>query len=50
MRCQQIKVKKRHLYSHYCKVIIMQVRLENSVRLSLTLYMSKLKVNLLSEK
>jgi len=28
----------------------MQIESENSVRLSLTLYMSKLKVNLLSEK
>ncbi len=50
MRHQQIKVKKRHLYSHYCKVIIMQVKSENSVRLSLTFYIFKLKVNLLSEK
>jgi len=50
MRCQQIKIKKRHLYSHYCEVIIMQVKSENSVRLSSTLYMSKLKINLLSEK
>ncbi len=50
MRCQQIKVKKRHLYSHYCEVIIMQVRLRNSVRLSSTLYIFKLEINLLSEK
>ena len=50
MRCQQIKVKKRHLYSHYCEVIIMQIELRNSVRLSLTLYMSELEINLLSEK
>ncbi len=50
MRCQQIKVKKEHLYSHYCEVIIIQIRLKNSVRLSLTLYMFKLKINLLSEK
>jgi len=50
MRCQQIKVKKEHLYSHYCEVIIMQVRLRNSVRLSSTLYISELEVNLLSEK
>ncbi len=50
MRCQQIKVKKRHLYSHYCEVIIMQIELRNSVRLSSTLYMSELEINLLSEK
>jgi len=50
MRCQQIKVKRKHLYSYYCEVIIMQVRLENSVRLSSTLYMSELEVNLLSRK
>ncbi len=50
MRCQQIKVKKRHLYSHYCEVIIMQVKSENSVRLSSTFYMSKLKINLLLRK
>jgi len=50
MRCQQIKVKKEHLYSHYCEVIIMQVRSENSVRLSSTLYMFKLEINLFSEK
>ncbi len=34
MRCQQIKVKKEHLYSHYYEVIIIQVKSENSVRLS----------------
>ncbi len=50
MRCQQIKVKKEHLYSYYCEVIIMQVRSENSIRLSSTLYMSELEVNLLSRK
>ena len=50
MRCQQIKVKKRHLYSHYCKVIIIQIKSENSVRLNSTFYMSELKINLLSEK
>ena len=50
MRCQQIKVKKRHLYSYYCEVIIMQIKLRNSVRLSSTLYMSELEINLLSEK
>jgi len=50
MRCQQIKVKREHLYSYYCEVIIMQVRSENSVRLSSTLYMSELEVNLLSRK
>ncbi len=50
MRCQQIRVKEEHLYSHYCEIIIMQVRLKNSVRLSSTLYMSELKINLLSEK
>ncbi len=50
MRHQQIRVKKRHLYSHYCEVIIMQVRLRNSVRLSSTLYVSELEINLLSEK
>jgi len=50
MRCQQIKVKREHLYSYYYEVIIMQVRSENSVRLSLTLYMSELEVNFLSRK
>ncbi len=50
MRWQQIKVKKKHLYSHYCEVIIMQVRLRNSVRLSSTLYIFKLKINLLLRK
>ncbi len=50
MRCQQIKVKKRHLYSYYCEVIIMQIELRNSVRLSSTFYMSELEINLLSEK
>ncbi len=50
MRHQQIKVKREHLYSYYCEVIIMQVRLRNSVRLSSTLYVSELEVNLLSEK
>ena len=50
MRCQQIKVKERHLYSYYCEVIIMQVRLRNSVKLSLTLYIFKLEINLLSRK
>ncbi len=50
MRCQQIKVKKRHLYFHYCKVIIIQVRLKNSSRLSLTLYVFKLEINLLLRK
>ena len=50
MRCQQIKVKKKHLYSHYCEVIIIQVRSENSIRLSLTLYIFKLKINLLLRK
>ncbi len=50
MRCQQIRVKKRHLYSYYCEVIIMQIRSKNSVRLSSTLYVSKLKINLLSKK
>ncbi len=50
MRCQQIKVKKEHLYSHYCEVIIMQVRLRNSVRLSLIFYIFKLEINLLLRK
>jgi len=50
MRCQQIKVKKEYLYSHYCEIIIMQIKSENSVRLSSTLYVSKLKVNLLLRK
>ena len=50
MRHQQIKVKKEYLYSHYCEVIIMQVKLRNSVRLSSTLYMFKLKINLLLRK
>ncbi len=50
MRHQQIKVKKRHLYSYYCEVIIIQVRSENSVRLSSTLYIFKLEINLLLRK
>ncbi len=50
MRCQQIKVKRRHLYSYYCEVIIMQVRLRNSVRLSSTLYIFKFEINLLLRK
>ncbi len=50
MRCQQIKVKRKHLYFYYCEVIIIQIRSENSIRLSSTLYMFKLKVNLLSRK
>ncbi len=50
MRCQQIKVKKEYLYSYYCEVIIMQVKSENSVRLSSTLYVSELKINLLLKK
>ncbi len=50
MRCQQIRVKKEHLYSYYCEIIIIQVKLRNSVRLSSTLYIFKLEVNLLSEK
>jgi len=50
MRCWQIRVEKKHLYSHYCEVIIMQVESENSVRLSSTLYMSELGVNLLLRK
>jgi len=50
MRHWQIKVKREHLYSHYCEVIIMQIKSENSIRLSSTLYMSKLEINLLSEK
>jgi len=50
MKHQQIKVKKRHLYSYYCEVIIIQVRSKNSIRLSSTLYISKLEINLLSEK
>ena len=50
MRHQQIKVKKEHLYSYYCKVIIIQVKLRNFVRLSSTLYIFKLKVNLFLRK
>ena len=50
MRHQQIKVKKEHLYFYYYEVIIIQVRLENSVRLSLTLYIFRLEINFLSEK
>ena len=50
MKCQQIKVKKRHLYSYYYEIIIIQVRSENSVRLSLTFYVFKLEINLLLEK
>ncbi len=50
MKHQQIKVKKEYLYFYYCEVIIIQVRSENSVRLSLTLYMFRLEINFLSEK
>jgi len=50
MRYQQIKVKKKHLYSYYCEMIIMQINSENSVKLSLTFYVSELKVNLLLRK
>ncbi len=50
MRHQQIKVKKEHLYSYYYEIIIMQVKSENSVKLNLTFYIFKLKINLLSEK
>ncbi len=50
MRHQQIKVKKEHLYFYYCEVIIIQVRSENSIRLNSIFYISKLEVNLLSEK
>ncbi len=50
MRCQQIKVKKKHLYSYYCEMIIIQVKLRNSVRLSSTLYVFKFKINLLLKK
>ena len=50
MRHQQIKVKREHLYSHYCEVIIIKVKLRNSVRLSLTLYVFKLEINLLLRK
>jgi len=45
-----IRVKKRHLYFYYCEVIIMWIELRNSVRLSLTLYIFKLEVNLLFRK
>ena len=50
MRCWWIKVKKEHLYSHYYEMIIIQVKSENSIRLSSTLYVSKLEINLLSRK
>ncbi len=50
MRCQQIKVKRRHLYSYYCEMIIIQIKLKNSIKLSSTLYVSKLKINLLLRK
>ena len=50
MRCQQIKVKKRHLYFYYYKVIIIQFKSENSVRLSSILYVFKLEINLLLRK
>jgi len=50
MRHQQIKVKKKHLYSHYCEVLIMQVDLKNSVKLSSTLYVSELEINLFLKK
>ncbi len=50
MRYQQIKVKREHLYSYYCKIIIMQIKSENSVRLSLIFYVSELEVNLLLRK
>jgi len=50
MKHKQIKVKKKHLYSHYCEVIITQVDSENSVKLSLTLYVSELEINFLLKK
>ena len=48
--CWQIKVEKKHLYSHYCEIAVIQDRFKNFVNLSSTLYVFKLKVNLLSEK
>jgi len=50
MRHRWIRVEKKHLYFHYCEVIIMQVDLRNSVRLSSTLYVSELEINFLSKK
>ena len=50
MKYQQIKVKKKHLYSYYCEVIIMWVDSENSVKLSSTLYVFEFEVNFLLKK
>jgi len=50
MKHQQIKVKKKHLYSYYCEMIIMWINSKNSVKLSSTFYVSELEINFLLKK
>ena len=45
-----IKIRERRLYVYYCDTVTMQDQFRNSVLLLHTLYVSKLEVNLLSEK
>jgi len=45
-----IKVEERKLYINHCDTAIMQDHHENSVKLSSVLHVSKLKMNLLSER
>ena len=45
-----IKIRERRLYAYYCDTVMMWDQFRNSVLLLHTLYVSKLKVNLLSEK
>ncbi len=45
-----IKVEEEKLYVNHCNTAIMQDHHENSVKLSFVLHISKLKVNLLSER
>ena len=45
-----IKIREKRLYVYYCDTVTMQDQFRNSVLLLHTLYVSKLKVNLLSEK
>ena len=47
---QQIKVGKKNLYFYYCEVTVMQNKSKNFVNLNSTLYVFKLKVNLLLRK
>ncbi len=45
-----IKVEERKLYINHCDTAVMQDHHENSVKLSSVLYVSKLEMNLLSER